>query len=295
MRHSNIRCASKRVVRGFTLVELLVVIGIIAVLVSLLLPSLGRVRRSAVATQCLSNLKQLGVAMQMYINDNKGSFTPRFSSGIGYRTGAWNQVGDPDLYVSWDDLLGAYDGRKLTQDEMRLSYAPKRLTSADNVWRCGEDDGIRAAASGFANLVNPRSYGINSRIVSVWSPHPVVSGASMYRPLRAGKLRRSAETILMFDFPVIKWPGSANDVFSWLGARDYGDASQASPPPAGTSSIVWQTQGLGSVRGIHPGGKRGKMNYLMADFHVEALEPGETDRGAIFPRFHLWSPTNDRR
>jgi prepilin-type N-terminal cleavage/methylation domain-containing protein len=60
--------------RGFTLVELLVVIGIIALLISILLPVLGKVRKQALRTKCMSNLRQLVTAMTVYAGDNKGGW-----------------------------------------------------------------------------------------------------------------------------------------------------------------------------------------------------------------------------
>lgn len=67
--------------RAFTLVELLVVIGIIALLVSILLPTLNRAREAARETQCMSNMRQWGVGFEMYVDENKGQVPLRVPDG----------------------------------------------------------------------------------------------------------------------------------------------------------------------------------------------------------------------
>src|SRR5436190_8001064 len=67
--------------QGFTLVELLVVIGIIAILLALLMPSLQRAKMQAVSIKCQSNMRQISVAMIIYANANKGQLFPIDAGG----------------------------------------------------------------------------------------------------------------------------------------------------------------------------------------------------------------------
>jgi len=86
---------------GFTLVELLVVIGIIALLISMLLPALNAAREQANAAKCLSNLKQIGMAMAAYAADHKGYVVPGSiqwtTNGIGGNGGRGDE--------SWGTML----------------------------------------------------------------------------------------------------------------------------------------------------------------------------------------------
>lgn len=87
---------------AFTLVELLVVIGIIAALIAILLPALNKAREAAKKTACLSNMRQIGLGMLMYANDNKG-YLPSPST-VGYQPWgpSWALVLIENKYVPGD-------------------------------------------------------------------------------------------------------------------------------------------------------------------------------------------------
>jgi prepilin-type processing-associated H-X9-DG protein/prepilin-type N-terminal cleavage/methylation domain-containing protein len=96
-----------RRLRAFTLVELLVVIGLISVIMSLLLPVVGKARAAARSTACLSNVRQLGIAWQLYTAENKGRL-------LDY---VWNTPKTPD--VAWDGYwLGVADRYEVRGDSL---------------------------------------------------------------------------------------------------------------------------------------------------------------------------------
>jgi len=130
--------------RGFTLVELLVVIGIIALLISILLPSLNKARESANRVACMSNLKQIGAAYMMYTNDFKGWLPKTPKTGIGQ---------DEDA-IWWQSARIADIGNQGVGKYLGLSPTNTRVLV------CPSDDEFNRPYTGATNRY-PFSYTIN--------------------------------------------------------------------------------------------------------------------------------------
>jgi len=145
--------------KGFTLIELLVVIAIIALLMSILMPALGRVKRQAQAVACMSNLKTWGLLFKLYTDDNNGYF----NEGFGYTHHARNT--GPTEYGLWMNALRPY-----YEDEWDLLKCPTatRVVENPNDWgtfkawiRENQPNRYPAPGEG-ANIDFIASYGINS-------------------------------------------------------------------------------------------------------------------------------------
>jgi len=169
---------------GFTLVELLVVIGIIAVLIALLLPSLNKARQQAKSVQCKANLRQIMQALQYYANDNGGAVVPVYWSGNSYSSGgasitkinaipATDDIGYPYFwwaaYPSDQIFLGRYtDPGPIAFNGSQNIWG--QITHYNSIWRCPEYD-MSSQNSNFYGT----SYSLNMNsfpVIQIDATHP---------------------------------------------------------------------------------------------------------------------------
>jgi len=133
--------------KAFTLVELLVVIGIIALLVSILLPALGAARRQANTVKCLSNLRQFGQAIVMYANDNKGFLVPG---------GVVNPSDGGIFRDNWATVLVNWHYLKVPAIAGGANTLEDQSSSMQSVFHCPEGIDLRWGVTG--NSSQPTSF-----------------------------------------------------------------------------------------------------------------------------------------
>jgi prepilin-type N-terminal cleavage/methylation domain-containing protein/prepilin-type processing-associated H-X9-DG protein len=118
--------------RAFTLIELLVVIAIIAVLASILLPALARSKTAAIQTACLSNFRQWGLAMHLYLDDYE-DIMPRESYGQGVKKNRWQHTRDAISSDVWYNALPPYLAR---QSASNYYYQRPAFYESSSLFQC---------------------------------------------------------------------------------------------------------------------------------------------------------------
>jgi prepilin-type N-terminal cleavage/methylation domain-containing protein/prepilin-type processing-associated H-X9-DG protein len=139
---------------AFTLLELLVVIAVVAVVASMLLPAISKGKAKARSTQCMSNLRQWGLAIRAYADDND-DVLPHRGQGVQVLT----RIDRPE---DWFNALPFYFGSKSFQELVSCGQAPKQ--KASSIFIC--PDAIDLGSNYFL------AYAMNMNL-SPWSlPHP---------------------------------------------------------------------------------------------------------------------------
>jgi len=180
---------------GFTLIELLVVIAIIGILTAMVFPVFAKAREAARKSVCISNLKQLSLAMLMYAEDNGGGFVPAMSpDNLRRWHGARLSRGDP-FVAEWGPLWNYYGSKGLKDCP---SFSPT-----------SESYGYEQGTGG---------YGYNEQYVG-GSPASWVNDA-MYVPAKEFMISNPAETVMVTDTAFIDCEGKHFE-YSFCEAPDY--------------------------------------------------------------------------
>jgi prepilin-type processing-associated H-X9-DG protein/prepilin-type N-terminal cleavage/methylation domain-containing protein len=182
------------VARAFTLVELLVVVAIIAVLIALLAPALAGAREAAKASVCASNLRQVGVVLNFYGNDN-GGLIPYGQSGYNISVQTYAEALSPYTCPSYDQYSAAWPYTPLRLSATNWVIAAK-TNLPRGIWCCPEvagdqtleNSGVHVVYTGNGNLFLP-VYRYNNPWDSVGQP-----------PLNATKIKRPADTVAFIEY-----------------------------------------------------------------------------------------------
>ena len=201
---------------AFTLIELLVVIAIIAILAGMLLPSLAKAKNRAQTINCISNLRQWGIAQTIYATDNQ-DFIPR--DGMSWQNGTWGttqttnidgqtvSTGDPSDPFAWFNKLPGLVGERPLQQYWSDRRPGKDIRTVmpfpgglGKIWHCtaaqmGEPDFAVLSGGGQSGMF---SYVMNIDL-KITDDVPYSNRRAYPDMPKIAQLKKPSATVLMFD------------------------------------------------------------------------------------------------
>jgi prepilin-type N-terminal cleavage/methylation domain-containing protein/prepilin-type processing-associated H-X9-DG protein len=232
--------------RAFTLVELLVVIGIIAVLIAIILPALNQAKAASNSTACLANLRQIGQTIQMYALANKGLLPYGYWNGANVPGGP----GDPNKATDWAVLLT----NTLASRQHGLSYTDEAGKSGGTKELFRDKDTVEGNAVTHYSAHPRLMPDLNDVDVAI----AILTGQTVYlKPYKLAKIRRASEVVVIMDGTQIRTlPGSTDPNLWGAYATTYkldGSARYQGPTANGRSYLLFDWPGATNDKSIDPG------------------------------------------